>query len=80
MEGKTWCDLAGWPGKIRLKTRLQPVDFCFVFTKTTSFWFFKKIDLGDPVTQSKPGTRVLDRAGSKNYVQNNIFQFIMKVK
>jgi hypothetical protein len=27
-----------WPGKTRLKTRLQPVDF--FFTKTKSFWFF----------------------------------------
>jgi hypothetical protein len=26
-----------WPNKIRSKTRLQPVDFCF-FTKTISFW------------------------------------------
>jgi hypothetical protein len=56
------------PGKTRSKTWLQPVDF-FFFTKTTSFWFFKKIKNwfrrpSDPV---KTRTRILDRAGSKNY-------------
>jgi hypothetical protein len=52
---------------IRSKTWLQAIDFCF-FTKTTSFWFFlKKIDPGDSVNRSKPGTRALDQTGSKNY-------------
>jgi hypothetical protein len=44
VEKKTRCDLAGWPGKTWSKTRLQLVDFYFLFffTKTTSFWFLKK--------------------------------------
>jgi hypothetical protein len=50
----------GWPGK----TRLQPVDFCFVFfTITMSFWF--KIFL----TRSKPEIQSLNRIGSKNYAR-----------
>ena len=31
-----------WPGKTRSKTRLQPFNFCFFFTKMMSFWFFYK--------------------------------------
>jgi hypothetical protein len=58
----------GWPGVLTrqdpVKTRLQPVDFCF-FTKTTSFWFKKKNWPG------QPRTRALNRAGSKNYACNN---------
>ena len=48
----------------QLKTRLQPVDF--FFTKTMLFWFKKKKELTRK-TQSKPGTRALDQAGSENY-------------
>jgi hypothetical protein len=66
----------GWPSKTRSKTRLQHVDFCFFFTKSTLFWFFlKKNDPGNPVTRSKPGTRILDRAGSKNYAREGSFPF-----
>jgi hypothetical protein len=41
----------------------------FFFTKTTSFWFFKKIeiDLGNLVTRSKSETRTLNRIRFKNY-------------
>jgi len=53
-----------WPSKTRWKTRLQPVDFSF-FTKTTLFWFKKKL------TRSKLRTRVLNQTGhqigSENY-------------
>jgi hypothetical protein len=50
------------------KTQLQPVDFFFLL-KRRRFDFFKiiGIDPSDPVTQSKPGTRVLDQIGFKNY-------------
>jgi len=40
-----------WPGrsgKTRSKTRLQPVDFCFFFTKTTPFWIFLKYGMIRP--------------------------------
>ena len=64
------------PGKTRSKTRLQPVDFCFFFLNQRCFDFFKKkIDPGDPVTRSKPRTRILDRAGSKNYAREGSFPF-----
>jgi len=55
------------PGKTRSKTRLQLVEL--FFTKTTLFWIFFKIEIdpADPMTRSKPGTRVLDQAGFKNY-------------
>jgi hypothetical protein len=45
------------------------------------FWFIKKIDPDDLVTQSKPGTRVLDRARSENYgceKISNIIYFLAK--
>jgi len=80
-EEKIWCDatdLVSWPRKTRLKIQLQPVNFCFFFTKTTSFWFFfKKID---PVTRLKLETLVLNRAGhrigSKNthYLVNHLYK------
>ena len=38
----------------------------------------KRIDPGDPVTRSKPGTRALDRVGSKNYGFKLIFHSIIK--
>jgi hypothetical protein len=38
----------------------------------------KRIDPGDPVTQSKPRTRALDRVGSKNYDFKLIFHSIIK--
>jgi hypothetical protein len=60
---------AGWPGKTWLKTRLQPIDFCFFLLKRHHFDFLKKIWLGD---RSKLGTRALDRAGSKNYAENSL--------
>jgi hypothetical protein len=52
------------PSKTRSKTQLQPIDFCFFFTKTTSFWF--KIFL----TRSKPETRALNQAGSKTMISS----------
>jgi hypothetical protein len=59
-------------------TRLQPVDF--FFTKTTLFWFFKIKEL-IWATRSKPGTRILDRAGSKNYdYYRHNFQLDLKHK
>jgi hypothetical protein len=65
-EEKTRYDLA-----TRSKTRLQPVDFFFFLLKQRRFDFLKKqIDMDDPVTWSKSGTRALDRAGSKNYGEN----------
>jgi hypothetical protein len=49
------------------------------FVLTTSFWFFLRIDPDDPVTRSKPDTRVLDRAGhwtgSTNYGFDTIVYF-----
>jgi hypothetical protein len=40
----------------------------FFLLKQRRFDFFKKkFDPDDPVTWSKPGTRALDRAESKNY-------------
>ena len=41
----------GRPGKTRLKTRLQHVDFCFFYIKMTPFWIFLKIEIDpdDPV-------------------------------
>jgi hypothetical protein len=37
-------DPAGWPGKTRSKTRLQPIDFIFfiILLKQRRFYFFKK--------------------------------------
>jgi hypothetical protein len=56
----------GWPGKIRSKTRLQPIDFCFFFKlKRHRFDFFKKKLTW--TTWSKLETRTLNRAGFKNY-------------
>jgi hypothetical protein len=49
------------PGKTRLQTRWLLIFFVF-FTKTTSFWFKKKLTRP---TRSKPGTRALDRAGHR---------------
>ena len=58
---KTRCDPAGWLGKTRSKTRLQ----AFFLLKRRRFNLKKnRIDPGDPVTRSKPGTRALNRAGS----------------
>jgi hypothetical protein len=60
------------PGATRSKTRLQPVDFCFIFflLKRRCFDLKKKKEL-TRATRSKPGPRVLDRsghrAGFKNY-------------
>ena len=34
----------------------------------------KKINPDNPVTRSKPRTRTLDRAGSKNYVKNTLME------
>jgi len=48
------------PGK---KLGCNPLTF--FFTKTTSFWFFKKNNPGDRVTQSKTRTRVLNWNGSE---------------
>jgi hypothetical protein len=51
-EGKTWCDLAGWPDD----PVANPLTFIFIFfffTKTTSFWFFKKRT--DPIKTRWPG-------------------------
>jgi hypothetical protein len=69
----TWCDPVDWLGKTRSKTGLQPVDFFLVFYENDAVLNFFKIGI-DPanlVTRSKPGTRVLDRAGHlagfKNY-------------
>jgi hypothetical protein len=39
----------------------------FFFTKTTLFWIFLNREWPDLVTRSKPGIRVLDRVGFKNY-------------
>jgi hypothetical protein len=76
---KTWCDPACWPSKTRYvdparpgqKPDCNPLIFVF-FTKTTSFWFKKKLTQATP---SKPGTRALNQAGhqagSKNYGSNN---------
>jgi hypothetical protein len=61
-EGKIRCDPA-----TRSKTRLQSVDFFFLLKQRRFDFFKKKIDPDDPVTWSKPGTRALDRAESKNY-------------
>ena len=42
------------------------------FTKMMPFWIFLeiKINLANPLTRSKPGTRALDWAGFKNYTLN----------
>jgi hypothetical protein len=74
LKKKTWKEKTqltrwpGWLGKIRSKTWLQPVDFSFFFTKTTSFWLKKILTWA---TGSKPETRILNQAdnqaGSKNY-------------
>jgi len=67
----------GWPGKTQSKTRLQPVNFCFCFfIKTMLFWFIKKIDPNNLVTQSKPGAQALNRAGSENYGCETILNII----
>jgi hypothetical protein len=70
--GMTW--LARWVNPTtrltRSKTQLQFVDFCFVFfflLKRHHFDFLKKLTRMIQATRSKPGTRALDRAGSKNY-------------
>jgi len=55
---KTRCDPASWPGKIRSKTRLQFVDFCFFLLKRHRFDFFKKNwpeQPSDPVKTWNPG-------------------------
>jgi hypothetical protein len=71
----------GWRKNRKRKNRCDLVDpvknpvatcwllFFFVFLlKWYRFNFFlKKIDPEDLVTRSKPGTRALDQAGSKNY-------------
>jgi hypothetical protein len=59
---KNLTDPTGWPGNTRSKTRLQPVDYLFLFfTKTMSFWFIKKIGVnpGDPIKTQGPGLKTL---------------------
>jgi hypothetical protein len=49
-----------WPGdpaRSGQKLGCNPLTFIL----TMSFWFFLRIDPDDPVTRSKPDTRVLDR-------------------
>jgi hypothetical protein len=46
----------------RSKTRLQPVDFCFLLKRRR--FDLKKLTRA---TRSKPRTRALDSVGSKNY-------------
>jgi hypothetical protein len=41
--------------------------FVFFFLLKWRYFDLKKIDLGDPVTRSKPETLVLNQTGSKNY-------------
>jgi hypothetical protein len=65
-----------------VKNLIALVDFCFFFFLLKRRRFdFKKNDPGNPVTRSKPGTRALDRAGSKNYglyLKKIYFDFILK--
>ena len=76
-----------WPGDLVKNHGCNPLTFVLFFTKTMLFWFKKKrIDPGDPMTQSKPGARALDRAGyrarSKNYgpkvVESTLMIFLNK--
>jgi hypothetical protein len=67
-----------WPGDpVRPGQKLGCNPLTFVLM--TSFWFFLRIDPDDPVTRSKPDTRVLDRAGhwtgSTNYGFDTIVYF-----
>ena len=71
------------PGRVKEKIEegsgqkpgYNTLTFVFFFLlKRRRFDFFKKIDPDDPVTRSKPGTRVLNRTGSKNYGLYNMFR------
>jgi hypothetical protein len=70
----------GWPGQ---KPGCSQLTFVFFFTKTTLFWFKKKLTRTtwwsgqNLVTRSKPGTRVLDMSGSENY--GYFFFFLWKL-
>jgi hypothetical protein len=80
--------------KTKVMTRCDPADpakfgcnqlnFVF-FIKMTPFWIFlknKDWPGQNPVTQSKPGTRVLNRAGYwtgfKNYDLNHVEKWVQK--
>jgi len=58
--------------------------FYFILLKWRCFEFFLKIKIDpvDPVTRSKPGTRVLNRAGYwtkfKNYDLNHVEKWVQK--
>jgi hypothetical protein len=60
--------------------------FCFLLKRCCFDLKKKRIDPGDPMTQSKPGARALDRAGyrarSKNYgpkvVESTLMIFLNK--
>jgi hypothetical protein len=55
------------PARPDQKPGCNPLTFVFFFLlKRRHFNFFKN-DSDDLVTQSKPKTRALDRAGSENY-------------
>jgi hypothetical protein len=54
-----------WPGKIRSKTQLQPVNFFFLLKWHRFDLKKKRIDPGNPMTRSKSGTLILDRTGLK---------------
>jgi hypothetical protein len=73
-QGKEKLGVTRRPGKTRSKTWLQLVDFFFFFTKTTPFWFFFKKNWPGR-TRSKPRTRALDWAGSKNYAYDPSCKF-----
>jgi hypothetical protein len=64
-EEKTWLTRQN-PVKNPVATRWL---LFFVFTKTTLFWFKKKLTR---VTRPKPGTPALDRAGSENYGEQDL--------
>jgi len=59
---KTWRDPAD-----PTRFSCNPLTFIFFLLKWRRFDYKKRIDPGDPMTRSKPGTRALKRAGSKNY-------------
>jgi hypothetical protein len=95
--GSSWRKNRGKKNSVDPETRLTRQDtfknliatcwfLFFFFTKTTSFWFFLRIDPDDPVTRSKPETWILDwpiiRRGLKLCLRwlNELIKFFIKKK